>query len=129
MTRAGVTVAIGMIDDNDARQTRLQTQYAGNLVALAKVPGSDGLNWGQALAAITSTPAEIMGLGAELGSLKPGRRADVVIRSEEHTSELQSLMRISYAVFCLKKKNKQQRTIYKHNRKLDIITEHKNIKL
>src|SRR3546814_3175086 len=29
------------------------------------------------------------------------------MRSEEHTSELQSLMRISYAVFCLKKKNKQ----------------------
>src|SRR3546814_8241838 len=33
-------------------------------------------------------------------------------RSEEHTSELQSLMRISYAVFCLKKKNKQQKTKY-----------------
>src|SRR3546814_3286233 len=31
-------------------------------------------------------------------------------RSEEHTSELQSLMRISYAVFCLKKKNKDNRT-------------------
>src|SRR3546814_3970994 len=31
-------------------------------------------------------------------------------RSEEHTSELQSLMRISYAVFCLKKKNKLQST-------------------
>src|SRR3546814_3183496 len=30
-----------------------------------------------------------------------------VFRSEEHTSELQSLMRISYAVFCLKKKNQQ----------------------
>src|SRR3546814_10679883 len=30
----------------------------------------------------------------------------VAFRSEEHTSELQSLMRISYAVFCLKKKNK-----------------------
>src|SRR3546814_10161992 len=30
-----------------------------------------------------------------------------IIRSEEHTSELQSLMRISYAVFCLQKKNKQ----------------------
>src|SRR3546814_10184296 len=29
------------------------------------------------------------------------------VRSEEHTSELQSLMRISYAVFCLKKKNKR----------------------
>src|SRR3546814_6106556 len=32
-------------------------------------------------------------------------------RSEEHTSELQSLMRISYAVFCLKKKNKIKTTI------------------
>src|SRR3546814_4207069 len=32
-------------------------------------------------------------------------------RSEEHTSELQSLMRISYAVFCLKKKNKYTYTI------------------
>src|SRR3546814_5145311 len=35
---------------------------------------------------------------------RDGRR-----RSEEHTSELQSLMRISYAVFCLKKKNKKTR--------------------
>src|SRR3546814_2835668 len=34
-------------------------------------------------------------------------------RSEEHTSELQSLMRISYAVFCLKKKNKNPIHIYK----------------
>src|SRR3546814_18312687 len=33
-------------------------------------------------------------------------RPRVIVRSEEHTSELQSLMRISYAVFCLKKKSK-----------------------
>src|SRR3546814_8911219 len=33
-------------------------------------------------------------------------------RSEEHTSELQSLMRISYAVFCLKQKNKQKHTCH-----------------
>src|SRR3546814_8074520 len=38
-----------------------------------------------------------------------------VPRSEEHTSELQSLMRISYAVFCLKK-NKQQTHNNKHNK-------------
>src|SRR3546814_7194415 len=38
------------------------------------------------------------------------------MRSEEHTSELQSLMRISYAVFCLKKKNKQKKQpTTKHN--------------
>src|SRR3546814_3282949 len=36
-------------------------------------------------------------------------------RSEEHTSELQSLMRISYAVFCLKKKNEVQKTHNKSN--------------
>src|SRR3546814_2104524 len=35
-------------------------------------------------------------------------------RSEEHTSELQSLMRISYAVFCLKKKTKTQNTTPNH---------------
>src|SRR3546814_2399838 len=40
----------------------------------------------------------------------PGRAG----RSEEHTSELQSLMRISYAVFCLKKKNKKQKTTHTH---------------
>src|SRR3546814_10429522 len=36
-------------------------------------------------------------------------------RSEEHTSELQSLMRISYAVFCLKKKRKQSQNKIKHD--------------
>src|SRR3546814_5583603 len=44
----------------------------------------------------------------------PASRPD---RSEEHTSELQSLMRISYAVFCLKKKKKQQK---KHNELIHI---------
>src|SRR3546814_8360578 len=42
---------------------------------------------------------------AELFAHRP---AEPGIRSEEHTSELQSLMRISYAVFCLKKKKKLQ---------------------
>src|SRR3546814_8121870 len=37
-------------------------------------------------------------------------------RSEEHTSELQSLMRISYAVFCLKKKKKQAKNHNEHTR-------------
>src|SRR3546814_2641253 len=38
-------------------------------------------------------------------------------RSEEHTSELQSLMRISYAVFCLKKKTKTHTDTYKQQRR------------
>src|SRR3546814_6604999 len=44
-----------------------------------------------------------------------GRHRDDGNRSEEHTSELQSLMRISYAVFCLKKKKKQYRKTNRNN--------------
>src|SRR3546814_3899233 len=39
-----------------------------------------------------------------------GLAADMLVRSEEHTSELQSLMRISYAVLCLKKKKNTTKT-------------------
>src|SRR3546814_984180 len=49
----------------------------------------------------------------DFGVLDPLRRR----RSEEHTSELQSLMRISYAVFCLKKKTKQRDNKHKKTRR------------
>src|SRR3546814_1469115 len=48
-----------------------------------------------------------------------GRRAENLNRSEEHTSELQSLMRISYAVFCLKK-NKKNNSIQQQNKDTNI---------
>jgi len=79
MQAAGVTVGIGMINDDEARQARLIKQYAGNLVALTKVPGASGLDWGQAFATISSKPAEAMGMGGDYGSLRPGRRGDVVV--------------------------------------------------
>lgn len=79
MKAAGVLVAIGTINDNEARQARLEKQYAGNLVALTKVPGATGLDWNTAFAAITSAPAEAIGMGDEMGSLRAGRRGDVVI--------------------------------------------------
>src|SRR3546814_5422426 len=41
--------------------------------------------------------------------------APIMFRSEEHTSELQSLMRISYAVFCLKKKKTKNQPVTKPN--------------
>src|SRR3546814_5796961 len=44
---------------------------------------------------------------ADLAEQAAEYRKTLVERSEEHTSELQSLMRISYAVFCLKKKKKK----------------------
>ncbi|HWT13615.1 MAG TPA: amidohydrolase family protein [Allosphingosinicella sp.] len=79
MRSAGVEVGIGMINDDEARNVRVTTQYAGNLVAIGRVPGHSGLSWNEAFAAISARPAEALGLGAEIGSLRPGRRADVVI--------------------------------------------------
>src|SRR3546814_1813245 len=62
----------------------------------------------------------IFGAG-QFGQLSTGifggeiaRKIPVLSRSEEHTSELQSLMRISYAVFCLKKKTKNNTTKQKN---------------
>jgi imidazolonepropionase-like amidohydrolase len=81
MRAAGVKVSIGMIDDSDTRNIFWERQYAANLVALQRVPGATGVSWGEALAMITSRPAEAIGMGGEIGSLAPGRRADVVIWS------------------------------------------------
>ena len=81
MRAAGVKVSIGMIDDNDTRNLFEERQYAGNLVALQRIPGATGVSWGEALAMITSRPAQAIGMGGEIGSLAPGRRADVVIWS------------------------------------------------
>src|SRR3546814_3370955 len=103
----------------------------------------------EAIRAATAYGGQIMGLGNELGLIREGYLADLLLvdgdpasdvrvlqdksrlvaimkdgrfrkapngmaaelrRSEEHTSELQSLMRISYAVFCLTKNNKIQKT-------------------
>ncbi|WP_070156661.1 amidohydrolase family protein [Sphingobium phenoxybenzoativorans] len=79
MEKAGVMVALGMFTGDDGLQVRTATQQAGNMVALQKVPGATGLSWGQALRAISSAPAEAVGLGDRIGSLKPGRAGDVVI--------------------------------------------------
>src|SRR3546814_4267424 len=68
------------------------------------VAGHLGADCGQALAELRSVRWTHRGHGADA----PGQ-GHAGTRSEEHTSELQSLMRISYAVFCLKKKKNEQR--------------------
>src|SRR3546814_1799874 len=59
-------------------------------------------------------------LGAEVRGVDIAKEIDDETRSEEHTSELQSLMSISYAVFCLKKKKKMKENII-------TITQHQQI--
>jgi imidazolonepropionase-like amidohydrolase len=76
MVAAGVTVAINAAA---AENPRRLSQQAGNLVALTRVPGAAGLSWGKALAAISSIPATISGMGQRAGVLAPGALGDVVI--------------------------------------------------
>src|SRR3546814_7408514 len=54
-----------------------------------------------------STPKRLLDIGCGGGHVAYRMAPHAAERSEEHTSELQSLMRISYAVFCLKKKKQQ----------------------
>src|SRR3546814_8523970 len=75
-----------------------------------------GMSPMDAILAATRNVAKAYGKSEHYGTVEVGKMADLLIldadpladitniRSEEHTSELQSLMRISYAVFCLKKK-------------------------
>jgi hypothetical protein len=71
LQRAGVRIAFS---SGDTPQTRLVRQLAGNAVA-------HGLPWDAALAAITSTPADIFGLGATHGRIAVGQSADLVLWS------------------------------------------------
>src|SRR3546814_2252661 len=71
------------------------------------------LGWRQLV--VTPNLDHVVALRSNPALVAAYERADLILadgmRSEEHTSELQSLMRISYAVFCLKKKIKNTRTI------------------
>src|SRR3546814_8302603 len=68
-------------------------------------------------------------VGQRIIAARSSRRCcDGSFRSEEHTSELQSLMRISYAVFCLKKKNTITITEYqKNNKQIPITNSHSQL--
>src|SRR3546814_2445878 len=101
-------------------------KYAAGLGAIASLlcstaaVAADATRSSGALPVATGQPAPIQGIRAATPLKKQSnaisQNAGIVLgiaagRSEEHTSELQSLMRNSYAVFCLKKKQKKKTTI------------------
>src|SRR3546814_1637423 len=88
--KVSVSVLEGRVRIDDV-QTQLET---GN--SSATITGG--------VLAVTNGPSTLVTQRA------PDRVADALARSEEHTSELKSLMRISYAVFCLQKKKTKART-------------------
>src|SRR3546814_5569698 len=102
--------------------TRTDTRFPYTTLCLSKGAGGTQDGGGVGPLGDLDDPSSLSRVGAEAGrsAAAPGRRQPVARnrndggangrgtgagRSEEHTSELQSLMRISYAVFCLKKTN------------------------
>jgi imidazolonepropionase-like amidohydrolase len=71
LTSAGVTVALSTFDTHNARNLR---QEAGNAIAYGLAPDA-------ALAAVTLTPARLWGVADRVGSLEPGKEADLVVWS------------------------------------------------
>src|SRR3546814_7769352 len=105
-TEAGAWLAVDGVD---------LTVERGEIVGLVGESGSGKSVTGFSLVGLIDSPGEVVAGsvrfdGTELrdmdeAQLRSLRGKRIAMRSEEHTSELQSLMRISYAVFCLKKKN------------------------
>src|SRR3546814_2064006 len=65
---------------------------------------------------VDTTPTDCAPRTASAPMIPESSGSSEIYRSEEHTSELQSLMRISYAVFCLTKKTQMQREHYLYKR-------------
>src|SRR3546814_1408547 len=95
MPERGMGAAVGQVPEYVEMVTRWCKQHSRMPVIVKLTPNITSI-LGPARAAVRG--------GADAVSLI--NTINSIVRSEEHTSELPSLMRISYAVFCLKKKNK-----------------------
>src|SRR3546814_8226476 len=94
-----------MIPLGHIRASYVRSHFSTAELTVWDAPRRDEIVFGLSVANGGRPHARAGGLAAEHVVGLDGLR-----RSEEHTSELQSLMRISYAVFCLKKKKKNKRT-------------------
>src|SRR3546814_10781169 len=106
------------VDDDWSSGFAEQKSRAGKTSQASGLQAGDD-DWASALAeqtaaASAAAPAATPAAGHEvfqpLDDASVEGNSDIDMRSEEHTSELQSLMRISYAVFCLKKKKQKKTT-------------------
>src|SRR3546814_5474514 len=96
---------------------RLNPEYPGIVISDVKLPQMDGLQFLERLRAIDPDLPVVLITGhgdiaMAVDAMRRGAYDFIEKRSEEHTSELQSLMRISYAVFCLKTKTKKTNITY-----------------
>src|SRR3546814_7690463 len=113
-TRAGVSIGIddmiipetkkGILDEAEAEVVEIQQQYQSGLVTAGERYNKVVDIWSRTNERVAQEMMKT--IGTEMVTNAKGEQVaqKSMNRSEEHTSELQSLMRISYAVFCLKKK-------------------------
>src|SRR3546814_3462190 len=99
---AGVGEAQATVAETQSNLARLQQVYK---LSGGKVPSKTELdagraNYSRAMASVRSAEAQVLQARAQLATAQTNLDKARIYRSEEHTSELQSLMRISYAVFC-----------------------------
>src|SRR3546814_773844 len=99
-------VPVTVIRKDDQLKPDVGVQEAAKLIKSDKVPIITGVTFSNVMMAIHKpiTDAGVFLIGSNAGPAPIAGKG----RSEEHTSELQSLMRISYAVFCLKKQTHTQ---------------------
>src|SRR3546814_1971717 len=115
----------GCSSDLDKAGFNLIAQGFAGLMSITGEPGRPPVKTGNSIADINAGILVAAGImAAYVHKLKTGQGqvvdTSLMERSEEHTSELQSLMRISYAVFCLKKKKNKK----KHYNQYTHITKH-----
>src|SRR3546814_2116506 len=91
--------------------TGAMTSATGGAPAVATVTIMTGATETGATTIVADSIAMIVTATAGGATMTATAGTGTAVRSEEHTSELQSLMRISYAVFCLKNKNKTKTTM------------------
>src|SRR3546814_3878153 len=99
----GITLPLQEVDVMGSEHRR--SPYGDKINVMQQTPAFE-TDDGQIICEVTAICEYLEELKPEprLIGATPGERAETRMRSEEHTPELQSLMRISYAVFCLKKK-------------------------
>src|SRR3546814_1347100 len=100
------------------RSLRQAVERLAGLAAGGRALAADELR--HQLELLAEAMLQLVVLHGGAARLLADRRHAVLVRSEEHPSELQSLMRISYAVFCLKKKRRKQLERQSIKHRLDI---------
>src|SRR3546814_4257683 len=104
---------------SDGRKLAMLTAYDAGFARAMDVAGIDLVLVGDSLGMVmqgrdSTLPVTLDDIVYHTTCVARGLSTALLVRSEEHTSELQSLMRISYAVSCLKKHNTHQELVHSY---------------